>query len=161
MVDTIRQAADKAVNLGRQLQAVIEVGEFLATVADLDNLKGEAQAAVAKAIAAAIDAKAQLAYAQADVKLALEEAAEARDFRDKARVEADTYSAKIIAEAKDGADTLVRVAMADIAEKQAEADAKLEAAAKEIEARAEGIRNAWLELERVNAVITEAKAKLG
>lgn len=40
---TIKQTAEKAINLGKQLQAVIDVGEVLEEIGNLDNARIEAE----------------------------------------------------------------------------------------------------------------------
>ncbi|HEY1385977.1 MAG TPA: hypothetical protein VGF43_20290, partial [Dongiaceae bacterium] len=56
----LKQAAEKAVNLGKQLKAVIEVGEFLSSLADLDKLARDARAAADVAVKARNEAQADL-----------------------------------------------------------------------------------------------------
>lgn len=95
---SIQQAAEKAVNLARQLKAVIEVGEFLQGVVNLDQVAAEAKAKAEKARAetqgvieeadkqharltnikqAVADAEAVLSEVQAEAKVVARDAAEA------------------------------------------------------------------------------------
>ena len=47
---TVKQAAEKAMNLGKQFQAVIEVGECLDKIGNLETATQEAQAAIDAAV---------------------------------------------------------------------------------------------------------------
>ncbi len=81
-----KQAAEKALNLGKQLQAVIDVGEVLNEIGDLEsarkNAEDQAQDAIDAAEQALDDLKAiqdSLSSAKADLAAAKAEAIKTRD----------------------------------------------------------------------------------
>jgi hypothetical protein len=87
---TLRQAAEKAVNLGRQLKAVIEVGEYLQGVVNLESLATEAQKRADEAVAARTEAEAALRSIQ-------DEHASASANLEAVKAEASTVAAKLTA----------------------------------------------------------------
>ena len=58
---TIKNAAEKAMHLGKQLQAVIEVGKVLDEIGDLENAKQEAERDTKQAESDRFDAEVELA----------------------------------------------------------------------------------------------------
>ncbi len=67
---TIKNAAEKAMHLGKQLQAVIEVGKVLDEIGDLENAKQEAERDTKQAESNRFDAEAELAKTKQAIVIA-------------------------------------------------------------------------------------------
>ena len=67
---TIKNAAEKAMHLGKQLQAVIEVGKVLDEIGDLENAKQEAERDTKQAESDRFDAEVELAKTKQAIVIA-------------------------------------------------------------------------------------------
>ncbi len=67
---TIKNAAEKAMHLGKQLQAVIEVGKVLDEIGDLENAKQEAERDTKQAESDRFDAQIELAETREAIVIA-------------------------------------------------------------------------------------------
>jgi cell division septum initiation protein DivIVA len=112
-----RQMADKAINLGKQLKAVMEVGEFLDSIGDLEQVRREARAAADTALQAQNKARAAREEAETELNAWTEKLAAARtEAEAKVReaemqakslaVRAQAEAEQLLAEAKAKADRL-------------------------------------------------------
>ena len=104
---TIKNAAEKAMHLGKQLQAVIEVGKVLDEIGDLDNARIEAERGAALA-------KEGLELAQSEQNIAAVACSRARDDFQNLKKEMKEYQAEatarhdhIIAEARKERDVIL------------------------------------------------------
>lgn len=150
-MNDIRQAAETAKNLGKQLKAIIQVGEFLENISDLDQRAREAEVATTKAIEARDQAQEQLQKvelqvlaAQGDLADAKEEAAKLKAdaviYRDTAQAEARSMAKQVVDAAKSKAKEIeAKILAADEAHQE-----QLANFAKEIEAeqvRLDGLKS--------------------
>ncbi len=143
-----KQAAEKAINLGKQLQAVIEVGEVLNEIGDLELAKEkaieEANEAAARWIASSDSLKAikdDINIAQVDFERIKREAKElninSKARRDRMIGVAREEASKMVKEATKGANDLIANAEDDINKLQNKRDGLL----KEITDSQKGVTN--------------------
>ncbi len=83
----IKDAAEKALHLGKQLQAIVEVGKVLNEIGDLDNAKVEATRDANLAHANQLEAENTLKQVQQALQ-------EAKDLLDKAKKDFKTLEAE-------------------------------------------------------------------
>lgn len=107
-----RQAAEKAMNLGKQLKAVVEVGEFLEGIADAEQLAREANEAAEAATKRRDEVSEALADEEMVLRAAVERVGKAKEEAEKVSRDAKAVAAVIVAEANGKADKIVKEATA-------------------------------------------------
>ncbi len=105
-----KQAAEKAMNLGKQLQAVIDVGDVLDRIGNLDTAVAEAKEATTRAESDRQDAEEKLNNVQEEVDQALKELQDSKDEAIKILADTNTARATLLAKARADKDETIESA---------------------------------------------------
>lgn len=160
-MSNLKHTAESVKNLAKQYASVIEMGKFLESVSSLDNLADELEAKVA-------ELREQTEAAQVELNLAVTAKADAIREAEAKLSHAQAEAEQIVATAKGDRAQIIEEAKAEAAAIHDAAvhvatEAQLQLEAKHAEARGLdlAIGSKLEELERINAAIAEARAKLG
>lgn len=160
-MSTLQDAADELKRFSVRMRAILLVAEELDRIGSIDQAANEAQSRLDRARVLETEAKASIGQAQ-------ETAAGIKAQADQALVDARVEASGIIEAAKAAAKKLSDDAkaktdkrIADASDRAASIDAQTETKSAELLKLTETIKSANSELDRINGVIAEARARLG
>ena len=160
-MNSLQHTAKLAINLGKQLKAVIEVGEFLEQLGQYEAVAAEAERHTVDAKFRREKAEREHQQVVTDLKLAQEALEQTRNEEVELRQEAEYFAEAITRKAKENATKLLKTAAADASTMILKAGLKVKADQQVSEDLAKEIFEQQAELDHARNQMAALKESLG